>query len=143
MKFMIKCAVAVFLSFPIVSCASISTTSDMYIEKGKQVEKLKGNSFYAALGKVNLYLMGFIPAGTANTAVAIQVNKDTGAVLQIVTVQPAGRDVLATNSQTGAVVYGKWRYKMDDLIGGIVVVEFYKMETWSDALDFTSQNAKR
>lgn len=96
-----------------------------------------------ALGKVNVYAAGLIATKSVDTAVGLIVNKDSGEIQRIVTLQPASRDVIAKNSKTGTTIYGEKQYVIDDLKGGMSAIEIYKMKTWDETLSAVEKRAAR
>ena len=129
-----------------VGCATISKeNSKNYMEKGMAVYQLKGHKYYYASGEVNLYLAGLVPTRKVETSVALLVDENTGEILKIKTLQPAGRET-ATARTTGDVnattyITGGYKYRLGDLVGGISVYDIRYTDSWDEALLLVSKLA--
>lgn len=137
-------ALAVALAMVLVGCAStpsIAKGSSNYLQKGMTSASLKGNEFYMAVGDVDLYdyslFGGLQPSGkTAEIAVVIQADKDTGEALKIATMQtnPDASSYGSTYANGAAVAPGS-PYMLADLRGGISIIDVQPYPRWLDAVD--------
>lgn len=137
-------ALAAFLL--LAGCATlprITQDTPNYLAKGMVKENLKGESFYMAVGDVNLYrpraFGGFAPTGrTIESPVAIQVNAASGLVDRVVTLQPYVQETSTT--AVGPFLWGsvvtinRTAYRLGDLIGGISIIDIHPYPTWVDAV---------
>lgn len=113
-----------------------------YLREGTVNEQLAGHSYYVAMGEVSLYRVGFLGSQaatgqTVESAVAVRVDKTTGRVERIVTLQPNtyGTTVSGASApENTATVAGTPQYVIGDLIGGITVADIEPYGTWLDAL---------
>jgi hypothetical protein len=114
-----------------------------YLEKGMVSAKAKGNSFYMALGQVDLYDYGMFgklrPTGkTVDIATVIRADPDTGEVLRIATLQPQDRDTAGASPssyQNGVAVTNGSSFTLGDLKGGIDVTDMQAYPHWLDAIE--------
>jgi TolB-like protein len=113
----------------------INRNSHNFIQLREYARFLIGGQYYVCLGRCNLYTVwsnrntGVITyreaTGKTNiTYVAVHVNPKTGEVLNIVTVNKIGREVPTT----------------DELIGGFSVDEYFRTNTWMEAIRYIQQN---
>ncbi len=131
------------LTGALVGCASapsIAKGSSNYLQKGMTSASLKGNDFYMAIGDVDLYGYGLFggmqPSGkTAEIAVVIQADKDSGEALKIATMQ-TNQDASANGSDyaNGAAVASGSPYVLADLHGGISIIDIQPYARWLDAV---------
>ena len=113
-----------------------------YLEQGMVSAQLSGHSYYVAMGEVNLYRVGFLGSQastgqTVESAAAIRVDKNTGKIERIVTLQPNVRGTQTSGhsaQDNSATAAGSARYVIGDLIGGITVADIEPYGTWLDAL---------
>ncbi len=108
-----------------------------YLAPGVVSDKLKGNSFYLAIGDVDLYRHNWVgkvvPTGqTAEAAVAVQVDSASGQVQRLVTLQPTAG--APTDWLNAAAVAGSGPYAVGDLVGGISVIDIQPHHTWLETL---------
>jgi hypothetical protein len=136
-----KICVLVLSCLLIVGCATIGRDSVNYYEKDQIAEQLKGNESYVASGYVNMYSFGFIPIGKIKTVAAIQVEKDSGKIVRLVTVKKAGQTT--DDAQMKTTLYGSGNFMLSDLTGGISALEIHRTNTWNEALAEVSRNAVR
>jgi hypothetical protein len=131
----------VLLVGALTGCATLSPqiakSSADYLSVGVASDRLKGNTFYLVVGEVDLYRLKAgtpVPTGrTAEAAVAVQADKETGLVQRLVTLQPAGRR--ASRLLNAAAVTGGVGYTPGDLVGGISAIDVQPQTTWLKALD--------
>ncbi len=141
-----KGIVVAFLVLALVGCATtaplITKDSPNYIEKGSLSSELRGNSFYVAVGQVDLYrydIFGNLnPVGTAvESAVAVEADKGSGEAKRLVTMQPVGPGVWEEDNvgwRNSVTVIGDRNYAIGDLVGGISVTDLQPYPTWLEAL---------
>jgi hypothetical protein len=151
LKIVVKLIVVGLLGGWLLSCAStpeITRGSANFIKIGTVSAKLRGNSFYVALGQANLYKAGLFgvwhPTGQAvDIAVAIQADPDTGEVERIVTVQSKNRGLEGGDPedwQNNATVAIRSAYSIGDLRGGFSITDLQPYPKWLDALDAMQQD---
>jgi TolB-like protein len=113
----------------------INRNSHNFIQLREYARFLIGGQYYVAIGRFNWYMeysnryTGVIThrEATGETGigyVAVHVNPKTGEVLNIVTVNRREREVPTT----------------DELIGGFSVDDYFKTNTWIEAIRYIQQN---
>jgi len=113
-----------------------------YLKQGMVSGQLAGHSYYVAMGEVSLYRVGFLGSQastgqTVESAAAVRVDKTTGKVERIVTLQPNSYGTTASGAsapENTATATGAPQYVIGDLIGGIAVADIQPYGTWLDAL---------
>ncbi len=111
-----------------------------YVKQGTVSPELAGHSFYVAIGEVSLYRVGFLGSQastgqTAESAAAVRVDKRTGRVERIVTLQPNVYGASgSSNTENTAIATGSPQYVIGDLLGGMNVADIEPYGTWLDAL---------
>lgn len=129
----------------LASCATspaVLQGSPDYLTVGSVKSNLKGSDFYMAIGNVNLYrhraFGGVTPTGrSAESAASLQVDRATGRVERIVTLQAVAKQITTTSTTLNTVttiVENDRSYVLGELIGGISVIDIHPYPTWLDAL---------
>lgn len=122
--------------------ASVIQGSPNFLKVGSTDSTLAGHSFYMAIGNINLYrhraFGGVAPTGqSAESGVAVQVDKSTGRVLQMVTLQAAPDEQSSTTSELNTVTTTTTQstgYVLAPLEGGMSVIDIHHYSSWLDAL---------
>jgi len=138
MKRLVAVTSLVSLAFiGIIGCATVSSSSPNYVEVGMTVAALKGHRFFFATGTVNVYgFLGLVALRSQEYGVAIMTEPDSGKVIRIATMQPAGRATTQVNGPEGSYyVYGAERYRLGDLVGGISVDDIHATDSWASAVE--------
>ena len=143
-----KALIPMLLVIVMGGCATtsqITKGSAEYLAPGVVSEKLKGHSFYLAIGDVDLYRHNWagkaVPTGhTAEAAIAVQVNGATGQVQKLVTLQPAVD--AASDWLNAAAVAGGGPYAVSDLVGGVAVIDIQPHPTWLETLEALQKATK-
>lgn len=132
-------AIAIMATIGCATAPSIVKGSSSYVQKGSSNATLKGNEFYMAVGDVDLYDYGVFgglqPTGkTAEIAVVIQADKDTGEALKVATMQ-YNPNPYGSNYTNGIAVAPGDAYVLADLHGGISIIDVQPYARWLDAVD--------
>ena len=145
MKSIVRAALSTALvALAAIGCATmpkIAKGSTAYLQAGMTSPKLEGNEFYMAVGEVDLYRYGLFgnlePSGkTVEIAAVIQADKATGQAIKIATLQyNADRGARGSDFVNGAAVANGAPYVLDDLRGGISVIDLQPYPRWLDAID--------
>jgi hypothetical protein len=148
MKRLWRLVAVLFVLALLAGCATVGKDSKNYLEKGMVVDQLKGHRYFYASGEVNLYaFLGLVAIRSAETSVAILADENTGEILKIKTMQRAGQET-ATARTTGDInatitIVGGYKYKLDDLKGGISYYDIHFTDSWEQALLLVSQLADK
>lgn len=126
----------------LAGCATVPRIvqgSPNYLAVGAVRSNLVGNSYYMAIGDVNLYrpraFGGIAPTGaTGESAVAIQVDQTIGRVQRIVTLQPYLQQQETAGAVGTVIVTNTTRLRLANLIGGISLIDIHHYATWLAAV---------
>jgi hypothetical protein len=124
----------VVVLFAAMGCATpVNRSSPNYVEVGMTAEALKGHRFYFVTGMINVY-SGY---GTSSQkyGVAIEANADTGKIRRIETMQPQDRETdQFKDSQVTHYFKGRHLFQLDNLIGGISMLDIQAADSWASAV---------
>lgn len=143
-----------FVALALAGCATTASViqgSPNYLKVGSVDSKLAGHSFYMAVGNVNIYrhraFGGVAPTGkSAESGVAVEVDKSTGRVLELVTLEAIPDEQSSTTSAFSAVtttVTKNTGYVLAPLRGGISVIDIHHYSSWLDALKALRKAARQ
>ncbi len=103
-----------------VSTSTVITYPSNYITVGTTYEKLKGNEFYSGIGQTIKDKKG----RSRNLAVAIQVDSNSGKIVQIVTMMPQ------YSEHSGRRIIGVGNFDT-----GLLLADFESHDKWLDAIE--------
>lgn len=148
-----------FIAIPLASlflvgCATTAAViqgSPNFLKVGSLDSKLAGHSFYMAVGEVNIYrhraFGGLAPTGeSAESGVAIEVDKSNGRVKRLVTLQASSDAQSMTTSGFGGAtttVTNDTRYVLAPLEGGVSVIDLHPYSSWLGAIKALRTAAKQ
>lgn len=143
-----------FAALVLAGCATTASViqgSPNFLRVGSIDSGLAGHAFYMAVGNVNIYrhraFGGVAPTGkSAESGVALEVDKSTGRILQMVTLQTSPNQESSTSSAFNTVtttVTNSTSYVLGSLEGGISVIDIHSYASWLDALKALRTAAKQ